>query len=73
MLDRNESALHAVQLKLHGWALPDSDETVLADMKLQGWCGLDSRPHQLRQPAQRIRVAHRKPFLSRVSDLADQG
>ena len=33
MLDRDESALHAVQLTLHGRALLDSDETVLADIR----------------------------------------
>ena len=33
MLDRDESALHAVQLALHGRALLDSDETVLADIR----------------------------------------
>lgn len=33
MLDRDESALHAVQLELHGRALLDSDETVLADIR----------------------------------------
>jgi FlaA1/EpsC-like NDP-sugar epimerase len=33
MLDRDESALHEVQLSLHGRALLDSDETVLADIR----------------------------------------
>ena len=33
MLDRDESALHAVQLGLHGRALLDSDEAVLADIR----------------------------------------
>jgi FlaA1/EpsC-like NDP-sugar epimerase len=33
MLDRDESALHEVQLMLHGRALLDSDETVLADIR----------------------------------------
>jgi FlaA1/EpsC-like NDP-sugar epimerase len=33
MLDRDESALHAIQLALHGRALLDSDETVLADIR----------------------------------------
>jgi FlaA1/EpsC-like NDP-sugar epimerase len=33
LLDRDESALHAVQLMLHGRALLDSDETVLADIR----------------------------------------
>ena len=33
MLDRDESALHAVQLTLHGRALLDSEETVLADIR----------------------------------------
>ncbi len=33
MLDRDESALHALQLALHGRALLDSDETVLADIR----------------------------------------
>ena len=36
MLDRDESALHAVQLALHGRALLDSDETVLADIRDPG-------------------------------------
>ena len=35
MLDRDESALHAIQLALHGRALLDSDETVLADIRDQ--------------------------------------
>jgi FlaA1/EpsC-like NDP-sugar epimerase len=33
MLDRDESALHEVQLALHGRALLDSDETALADIR----------------------------------------
>ena len=33
MLDRDESALHAVQLALQGRALLDSEETVLADIR----------------------------------------
>jgi FlaA1/EpsC-like NDP-sugar epimerase len=33
MLDRDESALHALQLELHGRALLDSDEMVLADIR----------------------------------------
>jgi FlaA1/EpsC-like NDP-sugar epimerase len=33
MLDRDESALHETQLALHGRALLDSDETVLADIR----------------------------------------
>lgn len=33
MLDRDESALHAVQLALHGRALLDSDEVALADIR----------------------------------------
>jgi len=33
MLDRDESALHAIQLALHGRALLDSDESVLADIR----------------------------------------
>jgi FlaA1/EpsC-like NDP-sugar epimerase len=33
MLDRDESALHAVQLDLHGHALLDSDGSVLADIR----------------------------------------
>ena len=33
MLDRDESALHAIQLALHGRALLDSDETILADIR----------------------------------------
>jgi FlaA1/EpsC-like NDP-sugar epimerase len=40
MLDRDESALHAVQLTLHGRALLDSDETVLADIR---------DPHRVRE------------------------
>jgi FlaA1/EpsC-like NDP-sugar epimerase len=33
MLDRDESALHAIQLALHGRALLDSEETALADIR----------------------------------------
>ncbi|MGH3719185.1 MAG: SDR family NAD(P)-dependent oxidoreductase [Pseudonocardiaceae bacterium] len=33
MLDRDESALHAVQLSLHGRALLDSPEVILADIR----------------------------------------
>jgi len=33
MLDRDESALHAMQLMLHGRALLDTDDTVLADIR----------------------------------------
>jgi FlaA1/EpsC-like NDP-sugar epimerase len=33
MLDRDESALHAVELDLHGRALLDSDDLVLADIR----------------------------------------
>ena len=33
MLDHDESALHAAQLALHGRALLDSDETILADIR----------------------------------------
>ena len=33
MLDRDESALHAVQLALHGRAMLDDDSTVLADIR----------------------------------------
>ena len=33
MLDRDESALHSIQLALHGRALLDSDETILADIR----------------------------------------
>ena len=33
MLDRDESALHEIQLRLHGRALLASDETVLADIR----------------------------------------
>jgi FlaA1/EpsC-like NDP-sugar epimerase len=33
MLDRDESALHAVQLALHGRALLDSDQAALADIR----------------------------------------
>ena len=33
MLDRDESALHAIQLELHGRALLDSDQVVLADIR----------------------------------------
>jgi FlaA1/EpsC-like NDP-sugar epimerase len=33
MLDRDESALHAVQLSLHGRALLDSDEVILCDIR----------------------------------------
>ena len=33
MLDRDESALHAIELDLHGRALLESDDTVLADIR----------------------------------------
>lgn len=33
MLDRDESALHAVQLSLHGRAMLDGDDTVLVDIR----------------------------------------
>ena len=33
MLDRDESALHAIQLELHGRALLDSDQAALADIR----------------------------------------
>ncbi len=33
MLDRDESALHAVQLSIHGWALLDSPDVILADIR----------------------------------------
>ncbi|NOX28674.1 MAG: polysaccharide biosynthesis protein, partial [Actinobacteria bacterium] len=33
LLDRDESALHAVQLSIHGRAMLDSDELVLADIR----------------------------------------
>ena len=33
MLDRDESALHAVQLSIHGRALLDSDEVILCDIR----------------------------------------
>lgn len=33
LLDRDESALHAVQLSLHGVGLLDSDETILCDIR----------------------------------------
>jgi FlaA1/EpsC-like NDP-sugar epimerase len=37
MLDRDESALHETQLALHGRALLDSGETVLADIRDRNW------------------------------------
>ena len=40
MLDRDESALHSIQLALHGRALLDSDETILADIR---------DPHRVRE------------------------
>jgi FlaA1/EpsC-like NDP-sugar epimerase len=40
MLDRDESALHAVQLALHGRALLDSDQAALADIR---------DPHRVRE------------------------
>ncbi len=33
MLDRDESALHAVEMSIHGRSLLDTDETVLADIR----------------------------------------
>ena len=35
MLDRDESALHAVQLSIHGRALLDSNEVILCDIRDQ--------------------------------------
>jgi FlaA1/EpsC-like NDP-sugar epimerase len=46
MLDRDESALHEVQLTLHGRALLDSDETVLADIR---------DPHRVHEVFERFR------------------
>jgi len=46
MLDRDESALHAIQLALHGRALLDSDETILADIR---------DPHRIREVFGRFR------------------
>ena len=46
MLDRDESALHAVQLTLHGRALLDSEETVLADIR---------DPHRIREVFEKFR------------------
>jgi FlaA1/EpsC-like NDP-sugar epimerase len=46
MLDRDESALHAIQLAMHGRALLDSDETVLADIR---------DPHRIREVFERFR------------------
>jgi FlaA1/EpsC-like NDP-sugar epimerase len=46
MLDRDESALHAVQLACCGRALLDSDETVLADIR---------DPHRVREVFERFR------------------
>jgi FlaA1/EpsC-like NDP-sugar epimerase len=46
MLDRDESALHAVQLDLHGRALLDSDGSVLADIR---------DPHRIRQVFEQVR------------------
>ena len=39
MLDRDESALHAVQLSIHGRALLDSNDLVLADIRDAGRIG----------------------------------
>ena len=47
MLDRDESALHAVQLSIHGRALLDSPELILADLRDAGNIGAifaDRRP-----------------------------
>ena len=46
MLDRDESALHAMQLALHGRALLDSDETALADIR---------DPHRVREVFKQFR------------------
>ncbi len=46
MLDRDESALHAIQLALHGRALLDSDETILADIR---------DPHRIREVFEQFR------------------
>ena len=37
MLDRDESALHAVQLSIHGRALLDSADVVLGDIRDQAF------------------------------------
>ncbi len=36
MLDRDESALHAVQLSIHGRALLDTPDLVLLDLRDRG-------------------------------------
>ncbi|CAB4774638.1 unannotated protein [freshwater metagenome] len=36
LLDRDESALHAVQLSIHGRAILDGDDTVIADIRDRG-------------------------------------
>ncbi len=44
MLDRDESALHSVQLSLHGRAMLDTDEVILADIRdPSAMCGLFER------------------------------
>jgi FlaA1/EpsC-like NDP-sugar epimerase len=71
MLDRDESALHEVQLRLHGRALLDSDETLLADIR---------DPRRVREVFQRFRpqiVFHaaalkRLPLLERYPAEAVQ-
>ncbi len=46
MLDRDESALHAIQLALHGRALLDTDEATLADIR---------DPRRIRQVFEQLR------------------
>ena len=58
MLDRDESALHEIQLTLHGRALLDSDETVLADIRdaAPGPRGLPAVPAADRLPRGRAQA-----------------
>ena len=58
MLDRDESALHAVQLSLHGRALLDDDSTVLADIRDEARVrgGLRRAPARGRLPRRRAQA-----------------
>ena len=51
MLDRDESALHAVQLSIHGRALLDSGDVILCDIR-----DAARRPRHLPRPAARGRL-----------------
>lgn len=69
LLDRDESALHSVQMSIHGKAMLDSDDIILADIR---------DPHRLRAVMEHVRpdvVFHaaalkHMPLLERAPDEA---